>query len=90
MPYIFIWAGYVFRGLDTKDKYGQTITHITQGSIEKHFGTTKISNGHTGLYPAEYATTCVSTIITSCKTVKSVLSKKLVKTNSKHTKVIYK
>ena len=39
MPYIFIWAGYVFRCLEYKDKFGNTITHITQGSIEKYFGT---------------------------------------------------
>ena len=82
MPYIFIWAGYVFRCLDFKDKYGKPITHVTQGAIEKHFGTTKISNGHTGLYPAEYTTTSVNSIITICKAVKSVSSKNILKTKS--------
>ena len=35
MPYIFLWAGFVFRGIQAKDKNGETITHVTQGSIEK-------------------------------------------------------
>ena len=74
MPYIFIWAGFIFRNIDSKDKYGNTLTHITQGSIEKHFGTTKIANGHIGLYPAEYATSSANTVITGCKLVKSAIS----------------
>ena len=83
MPYIFIWAGYVFRNLDAKNKFGNAITHITQGTIEKHFGTTKIANGHIGLYPAEYATSSASAVITNCKMVKSaVVSTKTSKTNS--------
>jgi hypothetical protein len=42
MPYIFLWGGFAFRLLDAKDKYGYQITHITQGSIEKHFGTINV------------------------------------------------
>ena len=67
MPYIFIWAGFVFRGLETKDRFGKTLTHVTQGSIEKYFGTTKIANGHTGLYPAEYATISANSVIRQSK-----------------------
>ena len=72
MPYIFIWAGFVFRGMKTKDKYNQTITHTTQGSIESHFGTTKAANGHTGLYPAEYCETALKNVLASCQVQKSV------------------
>ena len=76
MPYIFIWGGYIFRGLKQKDQYGQTITHITQGCIEKHFGTTKIANGHLGIYPAEYAEESVNGIITSCQVIKTLKKQK--------------
>ena len=31
---------------------GDTITHITSGSIEKEIGTIKKANGHLGLHPA--------------------------------------
>lgn len=75
MPYIFLWAGYVFRGLKTKGKNGETITHLTQGSIEKHFGTTKIANGHKGLYPAEYAEEAIKGVLSSCQVDKSILKK---------------
>ena len=54
MPYIFIWAGYFFRGMTAKNKDGQTITHTSQGSIEKHFGTTKNALNHRAMYPAQY------------------------------------
>ena len=85
MPYIFIWAGYIFRNLESKDKFGHTITHVTQGAIEKHFGTTKLKNGHVGLYPAEYATSAVNSIVTSCRLIKSdkSVSLKTAKKNSK-------
>ena len=67
MPYIFIWGGYVFRGLKTKGKDGQTITHTAQGLIEKHFGTTKVANNHNTLYPAEYAEYAITEVITDCQ-----------------------
>ena len=76
MPYIFIWAGFVFRGLEMKDKYGRTITHVTSGAIEKQFGTIKISNGHTGLYPAEYAQTSVASVLASCHASDSIIKRK--------------
>ena len=41
MPYIFIWSGFIFRNLNFKGKNGETITHLTSGSIEKEFGTIK-------------------------------------------------
>ena len=34
MPYIFVWGGFVFRGIDN-------MTRLTQGCIEKHFATCK-------------------------------------------------
>ncbi len=34
MPYIFIWSGFVYRQMD-----GENITRLSQGVIEKHFGT---------------------------------------------------
>jgi hypothetical protein len=34
MPYIFIWAGFVFRKIETAN-----ITRLSQGVIEKHFAT---------------------------------------------------
>jgi hypothetical protein len=73
MPYIFIWGGFVFRELDSKDKYGNQLTHVTQGSIEKHFGTIKRDHGHKAMYPAQYANEVVNHVITSCKAVKSQL-----------------
>jgi hypothetical protein len=75
MPYIFIWGGYVFRDLDAVDKYGYQITHLTQGSLEKHFGTIKKDHGHTAMYPAQYANEIVSSIITSCQVVKPIIKK---------------
>ena len=73
MPYIFIWGGFAFRLLDAKDKYGYQITHITQGSIEKHFGTIKRDHGHKAMYPAQYANEVVNNVITSCQLVKPLL-----------------
>ena len=69
-------------GLDTKDQYGQQITHLTQGSVEKHFGTIKSANDHTGLYPAAYASEIVNDVITSCKGFETVCSKKNKNTKS--------
>ena len=73
MPYIFIWGGFVFRLLNSKDKYGHPITHVTQGSIEKHFGTIKRDNGHKAMYPTQYANEMVSNVITACHVVKPLL-----------------
>ena len=75
MPYIFIWAGYIFRGLTIKGRNGETITHTTQGSIEKHWKS-KIANGHKGLYPAEYAEEAISVVLASCQADKSTVLKK--------------
>ena len=86
MPYIFIWAGFVFRGLKTKGKNGETITHTTQGSIEKHFGTTKIANGHKGLYPAEYAEEAVKSVLSSCQVDKTI-QKMAIKDKSKQSSI---
>lgn len=83
MPYIFIWGGYVFRDLDAVDKYGYQITHLTQGSLEKHFGTIKKDHGHTAMYPAQYANEIVSSIITSCQVFKPII-KKAKKIKSEH------
>ena len=66
LPYIFIWSGFIFRNLNFKGKLGETITHITQGSIEKEFGTIKNANGHLGMYPAEYVQTRVTSTLTNC------------------------
>jgi hypothetical protein len=33
MPYVFIWSGYVYREMD--------VTRLTQGTVEKNFGTRK-------------------------------------------------
>jgi hypothetical protein len=41
IPSIFIWSGFIFRNLNFKGKNGETITHLTSGSIEKEFGTIK-------------------------------------------------
>jgi len=76
MPYIFIWAGFVFRGMSTKDKDGQTITHTTQGSIEKHFGTTKNALNHRAMYPAQYCEHAINQVIDECQVDKTVLKKK--------------
>ena len=86
MPYIFIWAGFVFRGLQMKDKSGLTITHVTSGAIEKQFGTIKIANGHEGLYPAAYAQTSLASVLTSCHASESVI---LVKKNESKQKSIF-
>ena len=77
MPYIFIWSGFIFRNLNFKGKFGETITHITQGSIEKEFGTIKNANGHLGMYPAEYTQTRVSSTLTNC----AISTATLIKTN---------
>jgi hypothetical protein len=42
--------------MTTKDKGGQTITHTTQGSIEKHIGTTKNALNHREMYPIQHNT----------------------------------
>ena len=73
MPYIFIWGGFVFRQLNSKDKYGHPLTHVTQGSIEKHFGTIKRDNGHKAMYPAQYANAMVNNVITSCHVAKPII-----------------
>jgi hypothetical protein len=88
MPYIFIWAGYVFRGINATDQYGHTITHITQGCIEKHFGTIKSQNDHTGLHPAAYASEIVNDVISTCKVLEPV--KKPKNSNSKNSSLNFK
>ena len=57
-----------------------TYYRITKKILEKYFGTTKIANGNTGLYPAEYATISAYSVITSCKN--STISKKSSKNKS--------
>ena len=83
MPYIFIWSGFVFREMDSKDKYGHKITHVTHGSIEKNFGTIKRDNGQKAMYPAQYANQMVNNVITSCQVVKPPLLKTSKKIKSK-------
>jgi hypothetical protein len=43
-----------FKTNEDLGKDGQTITHTTQGSIEKHFETTKNALNHRAMYPAQY------------------------------------
>ncbi len=75
MPYIFIWSGYIFRNINFKGKNGETITHVTSGSIEKEFWTIKKANGHLGLYPADYAQTRVASTLTNCFISQSLILK---------------
>ena len=77
MPYIFILSGFIFRNLNLKGKFGETITYITQGSIEKEFGTIKNANGHLGMYPAGYTQTRVASTLTNC----AISTASLIKTN---------
>ena len=72
--------------MDAKDQYGQIITHITQGCIEKHFGTLKSSNDHTSLYPAAYASEIVNDVLTACKTLEPVATKKIKQLKSMYSK----
>jgi hypothetical protein len=60
-PYIFIWAGYVFRGMETQ----QNITRITQGSIEKYFGTIKRIRGQP-IVPARHVIASMESVLSSC------------------------
>ena len=62
--------------MSTKDKDGQTITHTTQGSIEKHFGTTKNALNHRAMYPAQYCEHAINQVIAECQVDKTVLKKK--------------
>ena len=75
MPYIFIWSGFIFRNLNFKGKNGETITHLTSGSIEKEFGTIKKANGHPGLHPADYVQTRVASTLTNCVVSQSTILK---------------
>ena len=75
MPYIFIWSGFIFRNLNYKGKNGETITHLTSGSIEKEFGTIKKANGHLGLHPADYVQTRVASTLTNCVVSQSIILK---------------
>ena len=75
MPYIFIWSGFIFRNLNFKGKNGETITHLTSGSIEKEFGTIKKANGHLGLHPADYVQTRVASTLTNCVVSQSTILK---------------
>jgi hypothetical protein len=53
MPYCFLWSGFVLRDLLTEEP----ITRITNGAIEKHFGTLKGRGSyHLDLAPAQYVT----------------------------------
>ena len=53
MPYCFLWSGFVLRDLSTEEP----ITRITNGAIEKHFGTLKGRGSyHLDLAPAQYVT----------------------------------
>ena len=75
IPSIFIWSGFIFRNLNFKGKNGETITHLTSGSIEKEFGTIKKANGHLGLHPADYVQTRVACTLTNCVVSQSTILK---------------
>ena len=54
--------------------------------IEKHFGTIKSQNDHTGLHPAAYASEIVNDIISTCKVLEPVNKPK--KSRSKYLEYI--
>ncbi len=57
MPYIFVWSGFVYRGMN--------ITRLTQGTIEKYFGTRKnlIKNA---MVPARYINATLKIVLANC------------------------
>ena len=57
MPYIFIWSGYVYRGLD--------FTRLTQGTIEKYIGTRKKLIKEP-LVPARYVNATAKVVLAGC------------------------
>jgi hypothetical protein len=65
MPYIFIWAGFVFR--DSK----HNIKSITQGIIEKQFGTRKRIYPHPQV-PARHIITSCQSVLSNCAISDSV------------------
>ena len=49
------------------------MTNVTQGSIQKQFGTIKRDNGDKAMYPAQYANSMVNNVITSCHVAKLII-----------------
>jgi len=60
MPYIFIWSGFVYREMD-----GTQITRLSQGVIEKHFGT-KRREIPKPVVPARHILSSLKTAIADC------------------------
>lgn len=57
LPYIFIWGGYVFRGIDSE------VVWITQGCVERMIGDKKQLLHNKELVPARYARETVDFVI---------------------------
>ena len=68
MPYAFIWAGFIYREMDKQEK----VTRLTQGCIEKFFGTTKRIRGQP-IVPARHVIESMKSAIAGCAIAKSVL-----------------
>ncbi len=71
MPYIFIWAGFVFR--DSK----LNIKSITEGIIEKQFRTRKRTYSHPQVPARQIITSCQS-VLSSCAISDSVQEDKVI------------
>ena len=65
MPYIFIWSGFVYRQMD-----GANITRLSQGVIEKHFGT-KRRELPKPIVPARYIISSLKTALADCAVLQS-------------------
>jgi hypothetical protein len=65
MPYIFIWSGFVYRQMD-----GANITRLSQGVIEKHFGT-KRREIPKPIVPNRYILSSLKTALADCAILES-------------------
>ena len=64
MPYIFIWSGFVLQ-MD-----GANITRLSQGVIEKHFGTKRWEIPKP-IVPARYILSSIKTALADCAILES-------------------
>ncbi len=65
MAYIFIWSGFVYRLMD-----GAKINRLSQGFIEKHFGT-KRREIPKPIVPARYILLSLRTALADCALVET-------------------